>query len=94
MPKMPQPNKGPDLGIPIPTLTPKTVHIKASEHEFVEPKKIIYDESHIKPWLYSEGYSRLLKFIQRLNISVRNKKVTDPCNVSEVIYLRNIYYNC
>jgi len=83
MPKMPQPNKGPDLGIPIPTLTPKTVHIKASEHEFVEPKKIIYDESHIKPWLYSEGYSRLLKFIQRLNVSVKNKKITDPCNVSE-----------
>lgn len=84
MPKMPPPQaKGPDLGIPIPALTPKTIHINASEHNFTQPVKIIYDESHIKPWLYSEAYSRLLKFIQRLNVTVKNKTVNSPCKVSE-----------
>ncbi|KAG4092446.1 hypothetical protein H8356DRAFT_1429489 [Neocallimastix lanati (nom. inval.)] len=63
MPKIPKPNTGPNLGIPVPALTHKTIHIKS--------------------WLCSQGYSRLLKFIQRLNVSIKNKRITDPCKVTE-----------
>jgi len=93
MPKIPKPNTGPNLGIPVPALTHKTIHIKVLEHWFIEPKKIIYDESHIKSWLCSQGYSRLLKFIQRLNVSIKNKRITDPCKVTEVnINIINSFY--
>eukprot|EP00842_Homolaphlyctis_polyrhiza_P005675 jgi/Hompol1/6108/HPOL_002225-RA len=51
-------------------------------HRFVEPTKRINDDESMRQWVQSEAYLRLLDFIQSLNESVRNKKVSDDCEVS------------
>ncbi|KAL2914476.1 Serine/threonine-protein phosphatase 2A activator 1 [Polyrhizophydium stewartii] len=52
---------------------------------FAEPQKRITEASLLREWTQSEAYLRILDFIQSLNESVRNKKVSDPCPVSEAM---------
>ncbi|KAH9254796.1 hypothetical protein BASA81_007216 [Batrachochytrium salamandrivorans] len=49
-------------------------------------EKRITDQDALTCWIQSEAYLRLMCFIQSLNESVRNKKVSDPCPVSENVF--------
>ncbi|KAJ3293936.1 hypothetical protein HK104_004092 [Borealophlyctis nickersoniae] len=53
------------------------------DHAYVVPIKRITDESALRHWCGSEACLRYLEFIQLLNESVKNKKNSDECVVSE-----------
>ncbi|KAG9300629.1 hypothetical protein G9A89_005229 [Geosiphon pyriformis] len=50
---------------------------------FIQPRKEITEQPDIKTWLESEAFFRLMTFIQNLNQSVVNKKISDKFFVSE-----------
>ncbi|CAG8807801.1 36136_t:CDS:1, partial [Racocetra persica] len=54
-----------------------------TDQAFIEPKKQINDQQDINKLVTSEAYVRLTRFIELLNESVVNKKISDPCFVSE-----------
>jgi serine/threonine-protein phosphatase 2A activator len=54
------------------------------EYECIEPIKKINDQADVNEWVNSEAFLRLMRFIELSNESVINRKVSDPCHVSEV----------
>ncbi|CAG8814077.1 28844_t:CDS:2, partial [Dentiscutata erythropus] len=56
-----------------------------ADQAFIEPKKQINDQNNINKYTTSEAYIRLTRFIELLNESVVNKKISDPCFVSELV---------
>ncbi|CAG8796103.1 14850_t:CDS:2, partial [Cetraspora pellucida] len=56
-----------------------------TDQAFIEPKKQINDQQDINKLVTSEAYIRLTRFIELLNESVVNKKISDPCFVSELV---------
>ncbi|CAG8481637.1 5793_t:CDS:2 [Paraglomus brasilianum] len=54
-----------------------------TDHNFVEPRKMIRQHSDIDVWVESKAFARFLMFIKLLNESILNKKISDPCTVSE-----------
>ncbi|CAG8446135.1 3521_t:CDS:2 [Acaulospora colombiana] len=61
-----------------------TNKIPLVDHAFVESTKKISDEKDVVAWINSEAFSRLMRFIENLNESVMNKKISDPCLVTEL----------
>ncbi|RIA82137.1 hypothetical protein C1645_788957 [Glomus cerebriforme] len=53
------------------------------DHEFIEPIKKINDQVDVNDWVETEAFTRLLRFIELLNESVKGRKNSDPCHVSE-----------
>ncbi|CAG8634311.1 14715_t:CDS:2, partial [Racocetra fulgida] len=56
-----------------------------TDQAFIEPKKQITDQRDINKLVTSEAYVRLTRFLELLNESVVNKKISDPCFVSEKV---------
>ncbi|PKC61930.1 Phosphotyrosyl phosphatase activator, partial [Rhizophagus irregularis] len=55
------------------------------EYECVEPIKKINDQADVNEWVNTEAFRRLMKFIELSNESVINRKISDPCLVSEFV---------
>lgn len=49
-----------------------------------EPVKRIFTDEDIVPFVQSEAFARIVNFVKLLNTSVRNKKISDPCQESSV----------
>lgn len=47
-----------------------------------EPVKRIFTDEDIVPFVQSEAFARIVNFVKLLNTSVRNKKISDPCQES------------
>lgn len=62
------------------------------EYECVEPTKKINDQADVNEWVNTEAFLRLMKFIELSNESVINRKISDPCLVSEVNDNKNTKY--
>lgn len=54
-----------------------------SVHDFVVPTKKLCRHEDMLGWESSQAYSDVVGFICAMNDAVRNKKLTDECNVSE-----------
>ncbi|XP_002736325.1 serine/threonine-protein phosphatase 2A activator-like [Saccoglossus kowalevskii] len=52
-------------------------------HKFVTPEKLIKTQMDIPRWEKSQAYSDYIGFVLTLNESVKSKKLTDECEVSE-----------
>ena len=48
------------------------------------PQKCIFKQSDIDIFTRSKAFERLMTFIGLLNTSVTQKKISDPCRISEV----------
>jgi serine/threonine-protein phosphatase 2A activator len=67
----------------IPAVQGRRKFIKVSQ-EFVLPTKRITGTGTLEQFPQSEAYLRLLDFLQTLNESVKDKKLSDPCHESQV----------
>ncbi|KAF0482348.1 Phosphotyrosyl phosphatase activator [Gigaspora margarita] len=56
-----------------------------TDQAFIEPTKQVNDQNDINKFITSEAYNRLTRFIELLNESVVNKKISEPCFVSELV---------
>jgi len=56
----------------------------ACERTFIEPVREVKSPMNMGQWLQSEAYRDLLGFIMTVGESVRGKKTTDECHVSEI----------
>jgi serine/threonine-protein phosphatase 2A activator len=68
----------------IPKLQGRMETMKVTVSCFTEPVARI-TANNMEEWLHSEAYARILDFVQSLNMSVKNKKLTDPCEESVLI---------
>ncbi|RUS15235.1 hypothetical protein BC938DRAFT_477045 [Jimgerdemannia flammicorona] len=69
-----------------PALPPeRPLPLLADDHVFQPAVKRILSDADIQTWLDTEAFSRIMIFIENLNRSVVDKKISDPCHVSENI---------
>ncbi|RUS14031.1 hypothetical protein BC937DRAFT_94451 [Endogone sp. FLAS-F59071] len=67
-----------------PSLPPeRSLPLLPEDHVFQTPVKRIFSDTDIPIWLDTEAFSRIMIFIENLNTSVVDKKISDPCHISE-----------
>ncbi|KAI8921533.1 hypothetical protein BC831DRAFT_476697 [Entophlyctis helioformis] len=77
--------------LPVPRVAGRRAFVTVADrdsetHTYRQPPvKRITDEASLRAWAGTEAYLRILDFVQSLNEAVTNKKVSDPCPVSENI---------
>ncbi|KAJ8330280.1 Serine/threonine-protein phosphatase 2A activator 1 [Batrachochytrium dendrobatidis] len=97
MPTMPAPGSAP-LAVTH-SGQPSTIHIPrvAGRRSYLHPistltdplepmSKRITDQESLQQWIQSEAYLRIMCFIQCLNESVANKKISDSCHISKNVF--------
>jgi hypothetical protein len=48
------------------------------------PVQRIRNQQDLRDWEASEAYARILNYIKRLNTCAANRRLSDPCDTSEV----------
>ena len=91
MPVMPPPDTQPlNTGIPIHVDIPRVAgrrnhltNVIPAPQTLDSPTKRL-DQQSMQLWIGSEAYLRIIDFIQSLSDAVRNKKLSDQCEASDV----------
>ncbi|XP_065203435.1 serine/threonine-protein phosphatase 2A activator-like [Planococcus citri] len=65
-------------------LTLPKIMLPNADHEYVQPKKAVHNESMMKEWENSEAYNEYFGFIKAMNIAVRGKPLSYECHTSEI----------
>lgn len=66
------------------TQSPQQLPLLTPPFKSGAPKRKIFTEADIQPWLDSEAYDYLETLIARMSYAVDGKSVEDPCKESEV----------